>query len=153
MELNSSKIIIDGISLWKKVTTLNETVFPDPIVKRKLGLQTVNNGELRKDGNYTLIEANYIKDSLKKARDFPINVIKSRHALKEMTSVPKLLGLYKCFERSCTQVFNSKDLFILHMKLHFSNTEKKKSKYFYLIIYNRYNFTNVLYFRKPNLLC
>lgn len=153
MELNSSKTVNDGLSLWKKVTTLNETIFPEPIVKRKLGLQAVNNGELRKDGGYTLIEGNYIKDSSKKARDFPMNVIKSRHALKEMTSVPKLLGLYKCFERSCTQIFNSKDLFILHMKLHFSNTEKKKSKYLYLNIYNRYNFINILCFRKPNLLC
>lgn len=131
MEVNSSKILNDSPSLWQK-ETLNETVFPEPFVNRKLGLQAVNYGEQSEE--YILIETNYIKDSLKKARDFPINVIKSRHAFKEMTSVPKMLGLYKCFERSCTQIFNSKDLFVLHMKLHFSNTEKKKSKYFYFNI-------------------
>lgn len=151
MEVNTLKIVNDGPSLWIKVRTLNETVNSESIVNLEPGLQTVNRGELKEDGVYTLIEANYVKDSLKKARDFPMSVIKSRHALREMLSVPKLLGLYKCFERSCTQIFNSKDLFVLHMKLHFSNTEKKKSKYFLVNTYIRYNFINILCFRKSNL--
>lgn len=109
-----------------------ETVNKISIVNRDLGLQTVNNGELTA-GVYSVIEVNYKKNLMKKEENFPMSVIKSKHALKEMISMPKLLELYKCLERSCTKIFNNKDSFILHMKGHFSNPEKKKSKYFYLL--------------------
>lgn len=57
--------------------------------------------------------------------------MKTKLAFNEMSILPRLLGLFKCMDRTCTKIFNSKELFKLHMKLHFSNTEKKKSKMFY----------------------
>lgn len=54
--------------------------------------------------------------------------MKTRLAFDEMMSLPNSLILYKCLDRPCTKMFSDKERFKLHMKLHFSNVDKKKSK-------------------------
>lgn len=103
-----------------------EIISPNPHVHLDSGQQIVNNGTPI-NGTYCTIDTFYQKCYLKKIRKLPMNVMKTRLAFKDMTSIPKLLGLFKCMDRTCTKIFNDKELFKLHMQLHFSNTEKKKS--------------------------
>lgn len=110
--------------------TVIELVLPSSEIVLEEGQQIVNKG-LPINGMIYLIQTDYKKDYDKKVRDLPINVMKTKLAFNEMSTLPRLFGLFKCMDRTCTKIFNSKDLFILHMKLHFSNTEKKKSKMFY----------------------
>lgn len=117
--------------MWLKVKTHYEVVFSKSEVFLEPGQQTVNNGETIQ-GTYNLIDTEYKKNYFKKAQELPLNKMKSLLAVNDMTSLPRLLGLYKCMDKSCTKVFEKKELFKLHMQVHFSNTEKKKSNSFYL---------------------
>lgn len=105
-----------------------EVVYPNPNVYLEKGQQIVNNG-VPINGTYCLIDTIYQKCYSKKVRDLPMNVMKTRLAFKFMTSIPKLLGLFKCMDRTCTKSFSDKELFKLHMQLHFSNMERKKSNW------------------------
>jgi len=93
------------------------------------GRKIVNKG-IPIDGHYYLLDIDYYKNYSKKLKDLPMNILKTRVACNEMLSPERLMGLYKCLDRTCTKVFNQKDLFKLHMRLHFLNTEKKKSNCF-----------------------
>jgi len=116
-----------------EIKTIIELVLPSSDIVLEKGHQIVNNG-IPINGTIYLIDTDYKKDYDKKVRDLPINVMKTKLAFNEMSALPRLLGLFKCMDRTCTKIFNSKELFKLHMKLHFSNTEKKKSKIFYFIL-------------------
>lgn len=117
----------DDLSMWMKVKTQYEVVFSKSGVFLEPGQHTINDGETIL--GYVLIDTEYKKKYLKKVRELPINKIKTTLAFNDMTSVPRILGLYKCMDRTCTKIFDKKELFILHMQLHFSNTEKKKSNF------------------------
>lgn len=110
-----------------KVKTSCELILPNSELLLDAGQQIVNNG-VPIDGTFCLIDTAYKKDYFKKVRDLPMNVMKTRLAFNEMSSLPRLLNLFKCMDRTCTKSFSSKELFKLHMKLHFSNSERKKSK-------------------------
>jgi len=113
-----------------KAKTNCEVVLPNSEIFLEAGQQIVNNG-VPIDGTICcLIDTTYTKDYIRKVRDLPMNVMKTKLAFGEMSALPRLLGLFKCMDRTCTKIFSSKDLFKLHMKLHFSNAEKKKSKKF-----------------------
>lgn len=103
-----------------------EIMFPNPNVYLESGQQIVNNGTPI-NGTYCLVDTIYRKCYLKKTRELPMNVMKTRLAYKDMTTIPKLLGLFKCMDRTCTKIFSDIELFKLHMQLHFSNMERKKS--------------------------
>lgn len=105
-----------------------KNVAPDPILYLEPGVQFVNNGEPI-HGTYCLIDTNYKKSYLKTVRDLPANIMKTQLAYNQMMKFPKHFSLYKCLDRACTKVFSDKTLFTLHMKLHYSNLEKKKSNY------------------------
>lgn len=96
------------------------------------GHYIINDGQPISGETYKLINTEYNKCYHKKVKDLPITQLKSKLALHEMIFLPRLLGLYKCMDRACTKIFGQKDLFKLHMKLHFSNADKKHSKCFYL---------------------
>lgn len=81
------------------------------------------------DQPYNLIDTTYQKCYGKKLKDFLNNSMKTRVAFAEMMKVPKLLGLFKCMDKSCTKIFDKIDLFKSHMKVHFSSAEKKNSNY------------------------
>lgn len=104
---------------------------PDPIIYLEPGQQIVNNGEPIQ-GTYCLIDTGYKKSYLKTLKNLSFNVMKTQQAFSYMTELPRLLGLYKCFDRTCTKIFSDKMLFILHMKLHYSNMERKKSNYLHI---------------------
>jgi len=125
--MNSSASDNDDLNMWMKTKTNCELVLPNSEIFLEAGQQIVNNG-IPIDGAIYLIDTAYRKDYDKKVRDLPMNVMKTKLAFNEMSALPRLLGLFKCMDRTCTKIFNSKELFKLHMKLHFSNTEKKKSK-------------------------
>jgi len=118
-----------------EIKTIIQLVPPSPEIVLEKGQQIVNNG-IPINGIIYLIETDYKKDYDKKVRDLPINVMKTKLAFNEMSILPRLLGLFKCMDRTCTKIFNSKEMFKLHMKLHFSNTEKKKSKCFIPIFFH-----------------
>ncbi|CAH1712108.1 unnamed protein product [Aphis gossypii] len=113
-----------------EIKTIIELVLPHSEIVLEKGQQIVNNG-VPINGIIYLIETDYKKDYDKKVRDLPINVMKTKLAFSEMSILPRLLGLFKCMDRTCTKIFNSKEMFKLHMKLHFSNTEKKKKNQIY----------------------
>jgi len=94
--------------------------------------QFVVNGRTSIDDSqdYKLIDTTYEKCYGTKLKYFLTKPMKTRTAFTEMMKVLKLLSLFKCMDKSCTKVFNQKDLFKLHMKLHFSNAEKKNSNFF-----------------------
>ncbi|VVC35861.1 Zinc finger C2H2-type,Zinc finger, RING/FYVE/PHD-type [Cinara cedri] len=103
-----------------------EVTNPRPDIYLESGQHIVNNGAPI-NGTYCLIDTMYQKNYLKKFKKLGANAMKSRLILKDMTSIPKLLGLFKCMDKSCTKVFSDKMMFKLHMQLHFSNMEKKKN--------------------------
>lgn len=119
-----------------KVKTNCEIILPNSEILLEEGQQIVNNGVPADGSICCLIDTTYTKDYIRKVRELPMNVMKTRLAFNEMSALPRLLGLFKCMDRTCTKIFSSKELFKLHMKLHFSNAEKKKSKKFYLKIYS-----------------
>lgn len=106
----------------------------DNVVCEVPGQVSVNSG-IAINENYSLIETDYSKNYYKKARELPMNIMKTKLAFTEMTLIPRIFGLFKCMDRTCTKIFKQKELFKLHMKLHFSNIEKKRSNYFYFNIY------------------
>jgi len=111
-----------------------EVKLPTTSVILEPGQHIINKG-LVINGTYCLIDTTESKkDYNKRARELPMNMMKTRLAFNEMTCLPKLLGLYKCMDRTCTKIFNQKELFKLHMQLHFSNMEKKKSTRFIFIL-------------------
>lgn len=114
--------------MWMKVKTLREIVLPNSNIFLEPGQQIVNNGQPI-HGTYCLIDTEYKKCYSKKVREFPLSKMKTRLALSDMLTSPRSLGLFKCMDRTCTKIFNDKDLFKLHMRLHFSNSEKKKSNF------------------------
>lgn len=118
-----------------KAKTNSEVVLPNSEILLEEGQQIVNNGVPVNGSICCLIDTTYTKDYIRKVRDLPMNVMKTRLAFNEMSALPRLLGLFKCMDRTCTKIFSSKELFKLHMKLHFSNAEKKKSKMFYLKLF------------------
>lgn len=131
----------------------NNVILPDTSIMLEPGQCIINNGELI-NGTYCLRDTECKKDYFKKIQEFPMNVIKTRLAISEMTNLSRLLGLYKCMDRTCTKIFNQKELFKLHMQLHFFNTEKKKSNSFFLFMYfNKQEFVLLFYlmFQKTNL--
>ncbi|XP_025411013.1 uncharacterized protein LOC112683957 isoform X4 [Sipha flava] len=107
-----------------------EDIPPNPNIYLKPGQQIVNNGEPIQN-SYCLIDTSYKKSYLKIIRNLPVNVMKTPLAFNYMMAFPRLLGLYKCLDRSCTKIFSDKKLFTLHMKLHYSNMEKKKKNQIY----------------------
>jgi len=120
--------------MWMKMKTNYEIVLPTTSVLLEPGQHIINKGLLI-NGTYCLIDTTESKkDYNKKFREFPMNIMKTRLAFNDMIRLPKLLGLYKCMDKTCTKIFSQKDLFKLHMQLHFSNMEKKKSNRFYLCI-------------------
>lgn len=118
------------MTMWMKAKTQYEVILPNSNIFLEPGQQIVNNGQPI-DGTYYLIDTEYKKYYSKKVRELPLNMMKTRLALTEMLTVPRLLGLFKCMDRTCTKIFTDKDLFKLHMKLHFSNSDKKKSNCLY----------------------
>uniref|UniRef100_A0A2H8TXZ9 Zinc finger and BTB domain-containing protein 6 n=1 Tax=Melanaphis sacchari TaxID=742174 RepID=A0A2H8TXZ9_9HEMI len=134
-KVNALKIISSAsgnndLNMWMKTKTSCELVPPSSEISLEAGQQIVNNG-IPIDSTIYLIDTTYTKDYDKKVRDLPMNVMKTKLAFNEMSALPRLLGLFKCMDRTCTKIFNSKELFKLHMKLHFSNTEKKKKNQIY----------------------
>lgn len=121
---------IESTYLTENVSPLNDddNLFEIP------GQVAVNNGIII-NGSYSLIETDYVKNYFKKSREMPLNIMKTKLAFTEMTIFPRIFGLFKCMDRTCTKIFKQKELFKLHMKLHFSNIEKKKSNNFYFNIY------------------
>lgn len=100
----------------------------------KPGHQFVNQGNpIVGSCTYKLIDTTYKKCFGKQMKDFLSYTMKTRAALTEMTKEPKILGLFKCMDKSCTKIFNRKDLFINHVKRHFSYAGKKNSNYINLI--------------------
>ncbi|XP_050525201.1 uncharacterized protein LOC126896453 isoform X2 [Daktulosphaira vitifoliae] len=130
IETNKSDSESDNLSMWLKVPTSCESVTSNYHEHLKLGQQVINNG-VPINRNYILIDTSYIKNYFKHFRELPVNVMKTQLAFKEMMSMPRLLGLFKCFDRTCTKIFTCKELFKLHMKLHYSNLEKKKKSQMY----------------------
>ncbi|XP_026811622.1 uncharacterized protein LOC113552843 isoform X4 [Rhopalosiphum maidis] len=129
-KMNSSASDNNDLNMWMKTKTNCELILPNSEIFLEAGQQIVNNG-IPIDGTIYLIDTAYRKDYEKKVRDLPMNVMKTKLAFNEMSALPRLLGLFKCMDRTCTKIFNSKELFKLHMKLHFSNTEKKKKNQIY----------------------
>lgn len=121
----------DFIDNSTKTETIWEVVLPNPKIFLKAGLQIVNNGLLIDGTLFCLIDTSCRKDYIRKVRDLPMNVMKTQSAFNEMSAPPRLSSLFKCMDRSCTETFNSKELFKLHMQLHYSNAEKNKSKKLY----------------------
>jgi len=115
-----------------KIETHYKVISPTASIFLESGQCTINNG-ISIQGTYCLIDTGYKINYLKHIRDLPMNMMKTRLALTEMICLPKLLGLYKCMDRTCTKIFSQKELFKLHMQLHFSNVEKKKSNHFLFI--------------------
>lgn len=112
--------------MYLKVKINLEVVQQDSRTFLGSGLVTINAGEPI-NNTYQLVKSDYKKCYLKKIKELPISGIKTRSAMKEMTSLPRLFHLFKCLDRTCTKTFTQKDLFKLHMELHFSNADKKKS--------------------------
>lgn len=130
-KINSSASDNSDLNMWMKVKTNCEVILPNSEIFLEEGQQIVNNG-VPVDGTICcLIDTAYTKDYIRKVRELPMNVMKTRLAFNEMSALPRLLGLFKCMDRTCTKIFSSKDLFKLHMKLHFSNAEKKKKNQIY----------------------
>ncbi|KAL4143321.1 hypothetical protein QTP88_005667 [Uroleucon formosanum] len=121
----------DDLNMWMKAKTNSEVVLPNSEILLEEGQQIVNNGVPVNGSICCLIDTTYTKDYIRKVRDLPMNVMKTRLAFNEMSALPRLLGLFKCMDRTCTKIFSSKELFKLHMKLHFSNAEKKKKNQIY----------------------
>lgn len=103
-----------------------EVINQSPDIFLESGQVIVNNGAPI-NGTYCLIDTIYPKNFLKKIKNSPLSTMKTPPVLKNMISIPKLLGLYKCMDKCCSKIFSDKRLFILHMNLHFFNMEKRKS--------------------------
>jgi len=132
-EINSNISDNDDLNMWMKAKINCEVVLPNSEIFLEAGQQTVNNGMPIDGTMFCLIDTTYTKDYIEKLRDFPMNVIKTQSAFNEMSALPRLLGLFKCMDRNCTNIFSSKELFKYHLAIHFSNAEQKKSNKFYLI--------------------
>lgn len=124
----------DGLSTWMEVKTLFEIVFPDPQYIQFLGVgqQVVNKGKPI-DGTYCLIDTDYKKCYGKKVKDLPKVNMKTSSAFNEMTSLPRLFGLFKCLDKKCSKIFNSKEIFVAHLNYHTLYLLKKKSNIFTVI--------------------
>lgn len=92
------------------------------------GQGIVNSGEPINNTCW-IIDTDYKKSYLKKIKDMPLSTIKTDLAYHSMTSMPRLFGSFKCMDRCCSQIFMNKDSFKLHMNLHYSNTDEKKSNF------------------------
>lgn len=114
--------------------TLYEVVSPNPQYIQFLGAgqQIVNKGKPI-DGTYCLIDTDYKKCYGKKVKDLPKINMKTPTTFNEMTSLPRLLGLFKCLDKKCSKIFSSKEIFVAHLNYHISHLFKKKSKYFTII--------------------
>ncbi|CAI6364719.1 unnamed protein product [Macrosiphum euphorbiae] len=130
-KINSSASDGSDLNMWMKVKTNCEIILPNSEILLEEGQQIVNNGVPADGSICCLIDTTYTKDYIRKVRELPMNVMKTRLAFNEMSALPRLLGLFKCMDRTCTKIFSSKELFKLHMKLHFSNAEKKKKNQIY----------------------
>ncbi|VVC42833.1 Zinc finger C2H2-type, partial [Cinara cedri] len=86
--------------------------------------QIVNKG-VPINGTYCLIDTVYQKNYLKTFKEFGAKAIRSQQILNDMTTIPKLFTLFKCMDKSCTDVFSDKVMFELHIQLHFSNMENQ----------------------------
>jgi len=125
-----------------KAKTNCEVVLPNSGISLEAGQQIVNCSVLLHGNTYRLIDTEYTKDYIRKVRDFPMKVLKTQLAFNKMSALPRLLSLFKCMDRSCTQMFSSKELFKLHMQKHYSKyAENKKSKSF---ISNFYSYRIIL---------
>lgn len=124
----------DDLKKLKNVKTLCEVVLPNSVVYLAPGQQIVNKGNTL-ESTYCLIDTDYKKCYSKKVKDLPLKVMKTQFAFDGMMSLPRSLGLYKCCNRHCTKIFNDKELFKLHIKLHYSKAKRNKSNSFYLFIF------------------
>jgi len=117
--------------MWLKAKTNCEVVLPNSEIFLEAGQQIVNNGVPINDTISFVINTAYTKDYIRKVRDFPMNVIKTRSAFNEMSALPRLLCLFKCMGRNCSKNFSSKKLFKCHLAINFKKKKKKKSNQFY----------------------
>ncbi|VVC27486.1 Zinc finger C2H2-type, partial [Cinara cedri] len=79
-----------------------------------------------RDDLFSTANTVYQKNYLKTFKEFGAKAIRSQQILNDMTTIPKLFTLFKCMDKSCTDVFSDKVMFELHIQSHFSNMGKNK---------------------------